>query len=84
MTLTDRMIEETSKEKLSEAARILALHLGHYQRKFGALPMDETLELLNIASLTEEQAGWVSDGLENLAAVIATAPDDEEPHGVTH
>jgi hypothetical protein len=84
MTLTDRMTEEISKEKLAEVARILALQVGHYQRKFGVLAIDETLELLNMPSLTEEQAGWVADGLENLAAIIATAPDDKTPHGSTH
>lgn len=84
MRLTDKMVDDGSKNQIAEAARILALQIGHYQRKFGALPIDETMQLLNTAALTEEQAGWVADGLEILTAVIAIAPNDDESKQVTH
>ena len=37
------------------------------------------MELLETKSLGEEQAGWVADGLENLAVAVASVKDDERP-----
>src|SRR5258707_15862881 len=37
--LTDRMISEASKGAIVDAARMLAVQVGHYQRKFGAFPL---------------------------------------------
>lgn len=41
MRLTDKMVDDASKNQIAEAARILALQISHYQRKFGVLPIDE-------------------------------------------
>ena len=48
-TLADRLIEQSSKEDLAECARLLALNLAHYQGKYGELPLDETLAMLDAA-----------------------------------
>jgi hypothetical protein len=77
--LTDRMLTQSSKETVADAARLLAAQLAHYQRKFGALPTDGVLDLLGKQDLTEEEAGLVADGLENLAVALATVPDDDGP-----
>ena len=77
--LTDRMTAEASKEAIVAAARLLALQVGQYQRKFGALPLEDAMELLETKPLGEEQAGWVADGLENLAVAVASVKDDERP-----
>ena len=77
--LTDRMTAEASKEAIIAAARLLALQVGQYQRKFGALPLEDAMELLETKSLGEAQAGWVADGLENLAEAVASVKDDERP-----
>src|SRR4051812_17943038 len=42
--LTDKMVNDASKEALADAARILAVQIGHYQRKFGVLPVEEAVE----------------------------------------
>jgi len=76
--LTDKLIGAASKDALAEAARILAIQCGHYQRKFGVLPLDEAIELLETESLDENQAGWVADGLKTLAVAIASVKDDGE------
>jgi len=57
-------------------ARLLAVQLGHYQRRFGAMPFDETMDLLESKGLDEAQAGQVADGLEILAMALATIKDD--------
>lgn len=77
--LTDRMIADASKDALAEAARMLAIQVCHYQRKYGIMPFEEAMELLETQSLDEEQAGWVADGLEMLAVAIASVKDDAEP-----
>lgn len=77
--LTDKMISEASKGAIIDAARILAIQVGHYQRRFGALPLEETIDLLETRGLNEEQATWVADGLENLAIAIASVKDDDQP-----
>jgi len=77
--LTDKMTLEASKGALVEAARLLAIQLGHYQRKFGALSLDDSIELMETSALSEDQASRVADGLENLALALATVVDDDQP-----
>ncbi|MEY4598595.1 MAG: hypothetical protein RLZZ445_1392 [Pseudomonadota bacterium] len=76
-TLTDRMINDASRDALVTAARLLALQVAHFQRLHGALPLDENIDLLESKGLTEEQADRVADGLEVLAMALATIRDDE-------
>lgn len=73
------MIDDASKEAVATAASILAIQIGHYQRKFGIIPMDEALDLLETDELSDDQAEWVADGLENLAVVLSSISDDEPP-----
>jgi len=80
--LTDRMMNDASKEALATAASILAIQIGHYQRKFGVTPFDEAIDLLEAEGLSEDQAGWVADGLENLAVVLSSVKDEEPPETV--
>lgn len=76
LKLTDAMIEKLPKEHIADAARMLATQLGHYQRKFGVVPAEEALELMTTETLTDEQAGWIADGLENLAVALTTIHDE--------
>jgi hypothetical protein len=73
------MISEASNGAIVDAARMLAVQVGHYQRKFGALPLEDAIEILETKALNEDQAAWVADGLENLAVAIASVKDDEQP-----
>ena len=77
--LTDKTIADASKDAHAEAARMLAIQVSNYQRKFGIMSFEEAVGLLESQSLDEEQAGWVADGLEMLALAIASAKDDKEP-----
>ena len=79
LKLTDRMISDAPKSAIAEAARMLAIQVGHYQRKFGVLPFEEAIVLLESETLSDEQAGWIADGLENLAVAIASVKDDDAP-----
>ena len=77
--LTDKMIDEASKDTIADVARMFAIEIGHYERKYGAIPLDESVALLETETLNEDQAGWVADGLEHLAVALATVKDDEQP-----
>ena len=71
-TLADRLIEDASKEQLAECARLLALNLAHYQGKFGELPLDETLAIINATEPNDEQAVLLRDGMEVLVGVLGS------------
>ena len=71
-TLADRLIEDASKEQLAECARLLALNLAHYQWKFGELPLDETLAIINATEPNDEQAVLLRDGMEVLVGVLGS------------
>ena len=77
--LVERMIDDASKQAVVEAARMLALQIGHYQRKFGMISLDETMALLESEELSVDQAEWMSDGLENLAVALSGIDDEDEP-----
>jgi hypothetical protein len=80
--LTNRMINEASKAAVVAAARMLAIQVGHYQRKYGVIPLEETMDLLETEGLSEDQAAWMADGLENLAVALASIDDDEQQPSV--
>lgn len=73
------MIDDASKEAVVTVASILAIQIGHYQRKFWVIPIDEALDFLETEELSEDQAGWVADGLENLAVALSSLECDEPP-----
>jgi hypothetical protein len=45
------MIGAASKDAVAEAARMLSIHVAHYQRKFGVMPFDEAMDLVETESL---------------------------------
>ena len=64
-------------------ARILALHVTHYESKYGKVSMDETLKLLHSVTLTDEEVGMAANTMEYLTAVIGAATglvDDDPVH----
>lgn len=68
--LADQLIEKASKEEVAECARLLALNLAHYQMKYGELPLDETLAILNTPVPNAEQIEMLSSGMETLVGLL--------------
>lgn len=68
--LADILIEQASKEQLAECARLLALNLAHYQGKFGEMPLEDTLAILDATEPNDEQAVLLRDGMEILVGVL--------------
>ena len=69
--LTDQLIEKATKQEIAETARLLAVNLSHYQMKYGDLPLDETLAMINIEKPNAEQTVMLVNGMENLVGVLA-------------
>ena len=69
-TLADQLIEASTKEDVAEAARLLALNVAHYQIKFGELPLEEKLAMLNIEKPNEQQLVMLVAGMEALVGVL--------------
>jgi hypothetical protein len=76
-TLTDRMINDVCRDALITASRLLALQIAPHRRLHGALPMDESIDLLASKGLNEVQADGVADGLEALVAAFSTIRHDD-------
>jgi len=78
VVLSDEIVEQSSKSTIAEAARILAAELAHYQRQFGKVTIDKRDLLIDFTHLSESQAEWVSDALENLAVALITVRESEK------
>lgn len=68
--LTDQLIEKATKQELAETARLLAVNLSHYQMKYGELPLEETLAMINIEKPNAEQTDMLVNGMENLVGLL--------------
>jgi hypothetical protein len=68
--LADQMIANSTKDDIAETARLLAMNLAHYQSKFGDMPLEETLAVLNVDRPNESQLHLLVSGMENLVGVL--------------
>jgi len=68
--LADVLIANASKEQLAECARLLALNLAHYQGRFGEIPLEDTLAVLDATEPNDEQEVLLRDGMEVLVGVL--------------
>ena len=81
--LADRLMDVADKDVLMEVARMLALHVAHYESKYGKVSMDETLKLLHSVTLTDSELGMAANAMEYLTVVLAAASglvDDDPVH----
>ena len=65
----NHLMAASDRAALEEAARILASHVGHYQRRYGPIG---TADLANMKSdtMTSEQAADRTEALRVLAAAL--------------
>lgn len=68
--LAETLIEQADKEQVAECARLLALNLAHYQGKYGGIPLDETLAILDAEEPNEDQAKLLANGMQNLVGLL--------------
>lgn len=79
--LADTLIAQSTKERLAQCARLLALNLAHHQALHGEIPLDQTLAILAEAP-NEVQLKLLADGMENLVGVLGNVMSGlgEEKH----
>lgn len=68
--LADLLIDQASKDQLAECARLLALNLAHYQGRFGAIALEETLAIVDAEIPNDQQAVLLRDGMEILVGLL--------------
>ena len=68
--LANILIEQAGKEQLAQCARLLALNLAHYQGKFGEMPLEATLAILDATEPNDEQEVRLRDGMEILVGLL--------------
>jgi hypothetical protein len=61
------------KDTIEEVARVLTAHIGYYQRRYGPVPMQETLASLHAEAPTTAQIADLADGMQTLVAVLMLA-----------
>lgn len=68
--LAIQLIEQATKDELAECAQLLAMNLAHYQGKYGEIPLEETLTMLDAGVPNDEQAKMLSDGMEIFVGLL--------------
>lgn len=71
--LSKQLLAVADKATVEEAARVLAVHVGYYQRRYGTVPMEETLAALHSDNPTGDQLDDLAAGMKCLVAVLALA-----------
>ena len=71
--LVKQVMAVADKEIVEEVARVLAARVGYYQRRYGAVPMEDTLASLRADAPTSEQIADLAEGMQTLVAVLMLA-----------
>lgn len=70
LALADQLASVATKKDLAECARLLAINIAHYQSVYGALPLDETLEMAYTDSPNQAQIDLITSGMETMVGVL--------------
>jgi len=80
--LADHLLETSTKDDIAETARLLAMNIAHYQMKYGALPLEDTLAFIGSGKPNNEQIDLLTNSMEILVGVLGTVVSgiDQERH----
>ena len=80
--LADQLFENSSKDDIAETARLPAMNIAHYQMKYGALPLEDTLAFIGSGEPNDEQIDLLTSSMEILVGVLGTVVTgiDQERH----
>jgi hypothetical protein len=78
--VSDALIEQATKDEITEVARVLALHVAHCRAQFGDVPIEESLEMLRTEKISNEMAKVLADRLWVLAEVLKALGAPEGQH----
>ena len=71
--LVKQVLAVADKEVVEEVARVLAVHIGRYQRRYGSVPLEETLGTLRAEKPPDDQIADLAEGMQTLVAVLMLA-----------
>lgn len=80
LQLSDQLINFATKENIAECARLLAINIAHYESVYGALPLDETLEMAYAEVPNQVQIDLLSRGMETMIGVLGGIVQGFEPN----
>ena len=72
MILVDNLVEVAEKEDIAECARLLAMNVAHYKKRYGELPLEDQLSMRTADEINEQQAELVIEGMETLVGMLGT------------
>lgn len=70
--LSEEMVTKASKDEVVETARILAMQVAHFTRKYGEQELPDFSHLLSAGSVDDESVALLRDGSEAFVGVLAT------------
>jgi hypothetical protein len=62
MILVDQLVAVAEKEDIAERARLLAMNVAHYKKRYGELPLEDQLAMANAQEINDQQMELVIDG----------------------
>jgi hypothetical protein len=72
LQLTDNLVELADKNELAECARLLAMDIAHYKRKYGELPLEEPFAITYAEELNDQQRELVISSIETMVGVLGS------------
>ena len=80
--LADELIDKATKDQLADLVRLLALNIGYYHEKYGAVPQETLVAMVRAETLDEETHRLLLHGMRNLVSalgeVIGISVDGED------
>ena len=70
--LSEEMVTKASKEEVVETARILAMQVAHFTRKYGEQALPDFSHFLSASTVDNESVSLLRDGSEAFVGVLAT------------
>ena len=70
LQLSDQLVRFATKEDIAECARLLSINIAHYESVYGALPLDQTLEMAYTEEPNQAQIDLLSRGMETMIGVL--------------
>ena len=84
LSISDRLLDQSSKEQVADVARVLALNVAQYRAQFREIPISESLtQLIHTQELEDNQAKALGDGFEVLVSAIKAMATPTGEHEVT-
>jgi hypothetical protein len=82
--MVDTLLKTADKQLLAEVARVLALHVAYYERRYGPIPMQQTTAMYGSQTLTEEEGEQLAEAMKCLIIVIGRAANEGKDRLAVH